>query len=489
MPPVSSLKKHQYLFGLLVILLAGMAMRAPTLGKKSFWVDEVITAEVSGGGIARGIGYARGDVTPPLSYVWTGLAAKFGRSEAAIRLPACLFGLLGLAAMVWVGSILLGRPVGGWAAGALLLLSPFHVFHSQDARMYSAFMLFTLLAWGCEYAFWNGRQGQERLDRRATLWLVAWALATLANLYTTYFAFFVLGGQGLHVGYRLWRRRSEVGQRRQMIGWGVAILAIVIGYLPWVPALLDFLGRSLGETGGEAPVGWGMLRGIYSTFGPQNTWGSALFALLALVGVIRNLRILRLALFQIIFPLIYLLAFTSGHFFAVRYLAFLLPLYLLAVAGGVLALARWLRVEAGSPRLRRISYWTTASLMLVLVSWPGLARYYRLEKQNWREAATFLYGNLRSGDRIITGRNSVDTCLLHYLKSYPPPARIGILTRVRTPEQLLPQLGRPGRIWLVFAWKDEIPAEFLEVVDRHFTLRQTYPALADWGQIYVYLRQ
>lgn len=489
MPSFSSLKKHPSLLGLLVLLLAGAAMRAPTLGKKSFWVDEVITAEVSGGGIARGIEYARGDVTPPLSYVWTGLAAKLGKSEAFIRLPSCLFGLLGLAAMVWVGGLVLERPAGGWAAGALLLLSPFHVFHSQDARMYSAFIFFTLLAWGCEYAFWNGWQRKERLDRRAMLWLAAWALATLANFYTTYFAFFVVGGQGLHVLYRFWKHRMQLQRRQLGLGWIVAAAAVVLGYLPWVPASLAFLGRSLGEAGEKVPVGWEMLRGAYSTFGPQNAWGSALFALLALLGASRNLRILRLVVFQIVFPLVYLLAFTSGHFFAVRYLAFLLPAYLLAVASGVLALARWLYVKAGSSGPRRMLYWMVALLLLVLVSWPGLARYYRLEKQNWREAATFLYGNLRSGDRVITGRNAVDSCLLHYLSAYPPPARIGILTRIRTPQQLLPQLGRPGRIWLVFAWKNEIPTEFLELVDRHFTLQKTYPALADWGQIYVYLHQ
>lgn len=483
------MKRHSPFLGLLVLLLAGAAMRVPTLGEKSFWVDEVITARVSRGGVARGIEYAQGDVTPPLSYVWTALAAKFGRSEAAIRLPACLFGLLGLAAMVWVGGLLLERPAGGWVAGALLLLSPFHLHHSQDARMYSAFILFSLLAWGCEYAFWDRWERLGRLDRRAILWPAAWALATLANLYTTYFAFFVLGGQGLHILYHFWKHRTEILRRQLGLGWLVAALVIVLGYLPWLPALLDFLGRSLGEAGGEVLVGWEMLRGIYSTFGPQNAWGSALFALLALLGLIRNLRILRLALFQIAFPLFYLLVLTSSHFFAVRYLAFLLPVYLLAVAAGVLALARWLRVEATSPRLRRVLYGAGASLLLVLVSWPALARYYRLEKQNWREAAAYLYSRLGSGDRVITGRNAVDTCLLHYLAPHPPPARIGILTRIRTPEQLLLQLARPGRIWFVFAWKGEVAPEFLELVDRRFTLVQSYPALTDWGEIYIYLRE
>jgi uncharacterized membrane protein len=124
-----------YILGLAVLLCAGVVTRGASLGEKSFWVDEVITAEVSRHGFVKAVDFAKGDTTPPLSYLWTCLTAKFGVTETTIRLPSFLFGLIGIAAMVWLGAVVLKRPLGGLVAGALVTLSPLHLFHSQDARM------------------------------------------------------------------------------------------------------------------------------------------------------------------------------------------------------------------------------------------------------------------------------------------------------------------------------------------------------------------
>ena len=75
--------------------------------------------------------------------------------------------------------------------------------------MYAAFIAFSVLALGCEYRFWESWKRSPGFTRGSLMLLGGWALAVCANLYTTYFAFFPLAGQGLHVLYKFWRRRSD----------------------------------------------------------------------------------------------------------------------------------------------------------------------------------------------------------------------------------------------------------------------------------------
>ena len=68
--PGALLSGRACILGLAVLLFAGVVTRGLSLGEKSFWVDEVITAEVSRNGFVHAVNYARGDVTPPLTYLW-----------------------------------------------------------------------------------------------------------------------------------------------------------------------------------------------------------------------------------------------------------------------------------------------------------------------------------------------------------------------------------------------------------------------------------
>jgi hypothetical protein len=89
---------------------------------------------------------------------------------------------------------------------------------------------------------------------------------------------------------------------------------------------------------------------------------------------------------------------------------------------------------------------------------------------------------------VVTGANSVDGCLHHYLGRDPPKVRLRFVPHVRKPEQLLKQLTKPGRIWFVHAWRSSTPRALREIVRREFELQDSYSALTSWGEVYVYLR-
>ena len=73
----------------------------------------------------------------------------FGTSEFAVRLPSLIAGVALVPAMYWVGKVVFDRRTG-WIAAVLATIAPFCVWYSQEARMYSQFMLFAALAIGAQ---------------------------------------------------------------------------------------------------------------------------------------------------------------------------------------------------------------------------------------------------------------------------------------------------------------------------------------------------
>jgi hypothetical protein len=232
-----------------------------------------------------------------------------------------------------------------------------------------------------------------------------------------------------------------------------------------------------------------MLRGVYETLGPQFSFGNVLFAVAAAVGFISHPRLRRLAVCQTVPVAIYLAFFHPPHFFALRYLSFLLPVYLLLVSAGLLTWSRWFRAEPTLFGKRQVIYWLACSLTVAAVSWPGLVRYYSYPKQDWRKAAAFVRERLQTGDRIITGKNAASTCLSHYLRRNPASTETTILGNIRTSEQMKAELREPGRIWFVHAWRTSTSQELLDTVESNFSDQRRYPALTDWGEIFIFLRE
>jgi len=92
-----------------------------------------------------------------------------------------------------------------------------------------------------------------------------------------------------------------------------------------------------------------------------------------------------------------------GAFFAVRYIIFLLPAYLILLTVGILALPRWLK--CAEPR------WLSLLAFLIL-SGPvlsdfreGLDRlYFTKNKENWRMVGEFINKNAGPDDKVIAMR-------------------------------------------------------------------------------------
>ena len=174
-PRESPSRNYAVLLGLIV--MAGTAVRVYGLGRRSVWDDEAWTYFISSQGWEHLWASVPYDIHPPLFYIVEAVSLRWlGHSEAALRLPALVAGVLLLLVLAMIARRLWGE------AAALLValfagLSPVLIYQSQEARNYSLLCLVMLLG------AWSWWQYAQSLDRRQA---VAAALLTLAAVCTHY---------------------------------------------------------------------------------------------------------------------------------------------------------------------------------------------------------------------------------------------------------------------------------------------------------------
>lgn len=408
---------------LINVLVGAALLRGVGLGVHSLWLDEGATWSWATRPTWGGTVFAEAN-HPPAWWIVTRLwITAFGDSEAALRAPAAVLGVL----TVYLSWALARRLLDGaahparggfhpaeddgrggrmalWFAGAVAL-STYFTEYAQEARMYSALIAQTL-GLSLLYLRW--------LDRPGKGVLVAYALLGALSLYTHYFALWVLLSHGAHA---LWI--SRVGRRAgQPLSVRPMLAAIAVAGLLFVPWFLYLVLNPQRIATGEpyspfarlAYVLWriGAGPGVVVVDRPRLEEGpTAVFAeewpivlatsLLwfpALVSGVLALRTRpgagRFLLASLLVPLAgLLLVFPAFQLIHERYLVFLAPwLWLLATLGAMACGRFWRPVLMGS----------LALLLLV-----GLVAYHGVGPR------LVPIGQLRQlGDRLIPQRFGPD---------------------------------------------------------------------------------
>ncbi|MBF2073742.1 MAG: glycosyltransferase family 39 protein [Synechococcales cyanobacterium C42_A2020_086] len=257
---------HGFILG--GILLLGLGLRLWQLDAKPLWLDEVLTALFTTGHSYRDVPLERffslseldalftvrsglscpeiaqrvaiESVHPPiffcLLYAWMSSLQPAEHWVWALRFLPALFGVGTIAALYWLNRIAFS-PAAGLLAAALMAVSPFAVYLSQEARHYTLPMLWISLG------LVGLVQMQQDLIRRGRLrplvW-VGWSLVNLLGLYTHYFCILALIAQvAALLGWML----GQSIRRRHWAALGLAVAAVGIGYLPWVPTVLSHFSR------------------------------------------------------------------------------------------------------------------------------------------------------------------------------------------------------------------------------------------------------
>ncbi|MCC7358833.1 MAG: glycosyltransferase family 39 protein [Anaerolineales bacterium] len=455
-----------------LLLLGGWALRLHALGAKSLWYDELRQVEVAQRPLSQMSDLLIIHAARPLDYGLThfwlaGLGpvdTANSRAEFWLRYPAALWGLLALAAFLplarrWLRPI--GRhPAAPLAALALFALAPPAVQYSQELRPYALFLLLAVLS---AYA----------LDRAWTLgrtrdWFTLGALAVLGALTHFFFALFV-AAQGVFVAVAVVaaavRRQPRWGDLLRFgLGAAAGGAALFVAARPAHLVLFaeQFLGALaeapvaglVSDTGLSVPVTTVVnadfiFNGVLPFFGGGVGWALAPFLALAALGLAAwarqsPARAAWGALWLLLAPalVIVYLQFRQ-QFFALRYILFALPIYLLLVSAGLVTLAKWLE--------RRINVRANAAALLLGVLGLGLLQFgevrhdYGVPKDDWRRVGAFLIANVRPGDML--GAPDVQAFIRFYAPDQPA---VIVDSSERGPHEQA--LANGERFW--FVWSD-----------------------------------
>lgn len=163
-----------------------------------------------------------------------------GDSEFALRFPSLWFGVLAAALVLRLAQRITFPRGTSTLAMALLAISPYAIWHAQDARMYSMSLALTTAA------VWLG---VETLQRQRGAWGLAYVGVAWLALHTHYYAGFVLAGLNLFVVMRALFAPRTRANLKQWITWQLALGA---AYLPWLASAATIVGGYVGN--GDSPT-------------------------------------------------------------------------------------------------------------------------------------------------------------------------------------------------------------------------------------------
>ncbi|MBN1139481.1 MAG: glycosyltransferase family 39 protein, partial [Anaerolineae bacterium] len=202
-----------------------LLLRLARLGFQPLWWDEGWSLYFATTDLGAMLQLTAVDIHPPFYYLLLQLWIKlFGPSPISVRLLSALIGV-GAVPLIYLAGRRLFSHRAGLLAGLLLAISPFHIYYSQEVRMYGLVTLLgaAVLVFGL-FVVDSGHSGGR-------FW--AWAglaAAATAALYTQYYAAFLL--LALNLAVLLWLRRGR--PVKELLPWLAAQAAVVLLYLPWL---------------------------------------------------------------------------------------------------------------------------------------------------------------------------------------------------------------------------------------------------------------
>jgi mannosyltransferase len=383
---------------LVLILLTAFGLRLYRLADKEVWYDEafaVLYAEKELGAIVHGtvtsVEGAAADIHPLMYYFFLHGWMCIDQSPLVVRFPSVVFGLVALC-MVFAISRELFNPRIGLAATALGAASPFHIWYSQEARMYSLLCLTSLLV---IYFFVRAWKKGTRLQ-----W-IGLSFFTALSLYAHNLAFLILLTLYLFVVVR--QRWSFLGRLL------LAHVGSLLLFLPWLLLVPGQLAKVRQAYWIPKPGPVELVRTlIVFTFNlPLPDWLlpiSLFFSLLLLAMVLyRSLSTAPVARSEATWPVWLCLSLSFVPMVAMFVISLLKPVY---IERAVLSSALIYCIAVAQAMLRgrvpRIALLSLMPIPLLLVGSLWFQYHYSgFPRSPFRQANAYLKEHVEAGDVIV----------------------------------------------------------------------------------------
>ena len=380
----------RYVQILLLLTLVGLFLRFYNLGFNSLWLDEASTLDMSKNGFLEIWNISlSGDFHPPLFHWTEHLMLAFGQSEVILRFIPALLGTLTIPVFYLIGKEFLDKNVGIICA-ALLTVSYFGIFYSQEAYSYSMVLfVFSLVL----LFYFRALRTDE-----TSQWLLFGLFSALA-VWTHYYVLIALFVIYLHALITLREKlKKDIHEGKKiLISLGaMTVLILPLLYVVWEryhtltasPPTYGVLGPVLIQetfirfSGGYSPVNWVI----------AIAYLSLMFGGLAFLYHEDRNKCLFSAMYLVL-PLIISVIISSRMTMNPRYLIYLLPIYFALVAAIYPVIFRFI------PN-RKLLY--AVLILIFAINAPLLTGYYSsFTKEDWRGFSHIVHNVTQDGDLII----------------------------------------------------------------------------------------
>lgn len=424
------LNEHARVYAL---LLVAFALRVYRLDAQALWWDESLSVyratRALGAVLANTIliqNVVTVDTLPQLYFVLLNLFVRaVGISEFALRFFSVAANVATIPLVYALARRWFSPPIA-WLAAGLATLSPFYIWYAQEARPYALVLFFSTFA---VYALTRTFQVSS-FRFQISYWIVIYVLASIASLYTHYYAIFLLPFHAILIAVLIWQRASW-RERVWILLPGLPLTSIIL-LLPQIHA----------SAAGNVATGPYfvpleiMLRDLLNSFSVGVTmdlgdalWIDSVMLLLFILGIAlvnpksqnANLKIGILLLAYLLVPTaaVFFLSYFRPLYQNSRYLIAISPAFYFGVAAGIVALAsRWKLVALA------------AGLPFVVGAMLSLNHLYfdaRFGKDDHRAWSALLRERARPGDFLILNSPHAETLYRYYADDIVPMTTLPIL--------------------------------------------------------------
>jgi len=381
-----------------IILLLGLLLRLIAIGQ-SFWLDEAIGAIA-----ARDYSFAKIftsflliDNHPPLYSLllkfWTSI---FSYSELSLRLPSILFGVATIFITYKIAEKIFENRKISLSVAAFLTTSQFHIYYSQEARMYSMAAFFASLA---ILSFLTLVQSGNNLK-----WWVVFSLSLAILLFTDYMPVFLVP---MLLLYPIYKRKKF----RWWLNLFISFLPVIFFSVIWYPIFKEQVtnyswlvrDQSLGNfVSGGANLKQLILLWMKFTLGRVSSYDKEVFYTITIVSsipftilLLRSLKFINkyLILFLwLIIPIVF--SFMASFFFpAFTYfrLFYIVPSFYLLTGAGILSIKNM--------KFRNLA--VVFILSLNVLSWIYYVTNPTQQRESWKGAVEYIEKRIRANEVVL----------------------------------------------------------------------------------------
>ena len=459
------MRLNRYTLILLVVLLAGLFFRVYGLGDEALWLDE---------GIALKLAHASPLVVtierafnnhPPVYFLTLHYWVKlFGDSLFYARILSVIFGVLTILMLYILGRRLFNERVGILSA-FLAAISTFHIYYSQEARMYTMVAFLSLVS----------MYFMVRLFEKRTFAISAgYILSSFFLLYTHYSALLIVLTQNIYFIVMLLSKRKELHELNPK-RWFTLQAVLVILYLPWMQvAIRRFFGIQKSDYWIPQPSGFSIVDSFREYAG-----STMLFVIfMALVGFFLLVLVtkLRISVYLPVTRKIYLL-------FAWLLTPIVVPFVVSQFSNSLYvtkytissSLAFYFLVALGIDNIKHRYFKFLTIGVIVALFLAGILKYYtETNKLPFEEVANYINENAKRGDLIIYNDIICKKNALDYYVNKEDMRQRFFVEEGRGTHATRVHKGNVEQLWQLAKGYNRVWIILIHAVDHNFVIRNRF---------------